>query len=74
MFHCQERKLLRPSWGWPFGLHELFTDSLSLEDLNIQNNFPASLAKDRGGWGCLRRYVYNRGAKDEQLWEEVGVG
>lgn len=52
MFHCQERKLLRLSWGWPFGLHELFIDSLSLKDLNIQNNFPASLAKDRGGWGA----------------------
>ena len=24
--------------------------------------------------GCLRRYVYNRGSKDGQLWEDAGVG
>ena len=60
MFHSQERKLLGLSWGWPFGLDELFIEPLSLEDLNIQANFPASLAKGGGGWGCLRRYVYNK--------------
>ena len=60
MFHCQERKLLELISGWPFGLDELFIDPLSLEDLNIQANFPASFAKGRGGWGCLRRHVYNK--------------